>query len=87
MTITVPLTADEEATLKALAAGRGVSPDALVRNAVRQLLEHGIPTVAVQGLSPNERERRVEELFQAFDAESVPTTIRDAAFHRENWYR
>jgi hypothetical protein len=87
MTITVPLTPEEEASLKALAAGRGMSPDALIKNAVKQLLEYGAPTIAVQDVPPNERERQVEELFKAFDAESVPATIGEGAFHRENWYR
>jgi hypothetical protein len=87
MTITVPLTPEEETSLKALAAGRGVSPDALVRNAVRQLLEHSITTVAMTDVPANERERQVEEVFKAFDSESVPTTISEAVFHRENWYR
>jgi hypothetical protein len=87
MTITVPLTPEEEASLKALAAGRGMSPDALVQNAVRQLLGNSAPSINVQDVPANEREGQVEELFRAFDAESVPATPNEAVFHRENWYR
>jgi len=51
MTFTVALTAEEEAKLLAQARAAGVSPDALVRNAVRKLLAHE-PITAQQSKKP-----------------------------------
>ncbi len=39
MTITVPLTPEEEATLIVLAEHRGLSPDALVRGVVKDIID------------------------------------------------
>jgi hypothetical protein len=87
MTITVPLTPDEEAKLTALAAGRGVSADALVRSAIKDLIDRATAQISETEIQPDEREKQVKELFQAFDSETVPTGISEGAFHRENWYR
>lgn len=84
MTITVPLTSEEEAKLATIAAGRGVSPDAFVQDVVREVLAR---TQSVEELTPDERARRLDELFAAFDSVTTPDNIREEAFHRENWYR
>ncbi|MBM3728471.1 MAG: hypothetical protein FJW40_23975 [Acidobacteria bacterium] len=85
MKVTVPLTADE-ARLAAIAAGRGVSPDAFISSVVKGVLS-GAQTSTFEALSPAERKRRLDEMFAAFDSVSTPDGIREEAFHRENWYR
>ncbi len=87
MTIKVPLTKEGEEQLTEVAKGRGLSPDALIQTAVKQILETGaLPANGVQ-LSPEARERQVDELFASFDSVEVGPEISEAAFHRENWYR
>jgi hypothetical protein len=86
MTITIPLTHEEEATLTAIANGRGVSPDAFIMGVVKEVLERS--QFAQNGeVQPEDRVARLNELFTAFDSVSVPGEIREEAFHRENWYR
>jgi hypothetical protein len=88
MTITVALTPAEEAKLAALAEGRGMSPDALVMNFVRDIIERSAPLSSKAGeFAPEESERRMEELFESFDNSNVSTTVSEEAFHRDNWYR
>ncbi len=82
MTITVPLTAEEEAKLAAIAAGRGVSPGAIIEDVVRGVLAR--TQSSIEELSPNERERRLDDLFAAFDSVTTPDDIREEAFHREH---
>jgi len=87
MTITVPLTKEEEQRLAELAEDRGLSPDALVQTAVKQLLETGMPSANDAQLSTEARERQVDELFASFDSVEMGPDVNEAAFHRENWYR
>ena len=86
MTITVPLSPEEEAKLIALAEGRGVSPDQFLRCVVKDILDAGHPGAGGE-VPPEEREKRLEELFAALDSVSTPAGVREEAFHRENWYR
>ncbi|MEX2261814.1 MAG: hypothetical protein WD696_07670 [Bryobacteraceae bacterium] len=88
MTITVTLTAEEEAKLIALADGRGVSPDALIRDVVKDIIEGSAGLSSKEAeLRPDERERRIAELFDSFDSVNIPSEVSEDAFHRENWYR
>jgi hypothetical protein len=86
MTITVPLTTEEEAKLVAMAEGRGVSPDTFIIEAVKEILERSQLTPA-SDVQAEDRERRLAELFSAFYGMTTPPGIREEAFHRENWYR
>lgn len=86
MTLTVPLTAEEEKKLVAIAKQRGISPDAFVKAIVRDILEQS--SSASRGdLSPQEREQRLKELFSTFDSLNVQSGVSEEAFHREHWYR
>jgi hypothetical protein len=67
MTVTVPLTKEEENRLFELAKGRGISPDALVQTAVKQILETGVALNAGAHINPEYRDRELDELFSAFD--------------------
>ena len=88
MTITVPLTAEEEAKLTELANGRGLSPDALVQSLVKEVIDRNTFAASNEkDLGPQEREKQIEELFEFFDRQEVPAEVNEAAFHRENWYR
>ena len=89
MTITVPLTPEEEAKLIVLAEGRGVSPDAFVKGVVKDLLERGLPISkgGEREVRTEDREKQLEELFEAFDSVSTAPGISEETFHRENWYR
>lgn len=86
MTLTVALTAEEEAKLLAEARVRGVSPDALVRDALKDLLDKAEPpeAAATAGMTPEERARAFVEW-----AESFPPTppLSDDAVSRESFYR
>jgi len=75
MTVTLPLTSDQEAQLAALAKERGVSLDSLITGFVGELLSAGQPASTV------------EELFSTFDSLNPPPEVCEEAFHRENWYR
>lgn len=86
MTITVPLTPEEEAKLQAIAEGRGVSPDVFIKGVVKEILERSQLAVG-RPVQPEEREKQLEELFATFDSVSMPPGVREEAFHRENWYR
>ena len=87
MTITVPLTPEEEAKLIVLAEGRGVSPDTFVEKVVKDIIERGLPPSISEELHSEEREKELEELFHAFDSVNTPPGISEETFHRENWYR
>ena len=85
MTITILLNPEEEVKLIALAEGRGVSPDALVKSVVKTSSREAL-------LLPPRMERShlksgrggFEKLFESFDSTNVPTTVSEEAFHREN---
>lgn len=89
MTITVPLTPEEQAKLIVIAEGRGVSPDAFVKALVKDIIERGLLVSTGEAGEPRseDREKQLEELFHAFDSTSTPAGISEATFHRENWYR
>lgn len=87
MTITVPLTNEQEQRVIQLAKNRGVSPDALVQNAVNLILETGALPEGEAPASPEARERQLEELFSFFDSVGTSPNVSEEAFHRENWYR
>lgn len=89
MTITVPLTPEEEAKLIVLAQSRGVSPDAFVKGVVKDIIEKDllVSTGERQELPSEDREKRLDELFHAFDSVGSPPGISEETFHRENWYR
>ena len=87
MTITVPLTPEEEAKLIVLAEGRGVSLDAFVKSVVKDIIERGLLVSKGGELHSEDREKQLEELFHAFDNVSTPPGIPEETFHRENWYR
>ena len=84
MTLTVVLTPNEEASLLVLARERGVSPDALVGIILKDVIDRS-PVVST--IETKDREREMEELFEAFDRAGGEPGIREEAFHRENWYR
>ena len=73
MTVTVPLSSQEEAKLATLAASLGVSPDKVVTDADKSIIWA-------------DRSNQVERLFAAFDSSVPQDGVRDEAFHRENWY-
>jgi hypothetical protein len=84
--ISVPLTAEEEATLVARAKARGVSVDVLVRNAILEVISGAseVPTQFPLRLS-------VEEVNATFDeaADMIPEgtpPLSDEAFSREGIY-
>ena len=89
MTITVPLTPEEEAKLIVLAQGRGVSPDAFVKGVVKDIIERAL--LVSKGEDPElpseDREKRLDKLFHAFESVSTPPGIPEETFHRQNWYR
>ncbi len=85
MTITVPLTAEEEAKLLAIAERRGVSPGAFLKGVVKDILERS-QIASSEHVQPGEQEKRLEELFAAFDGAATPPGVREEAFHRRNWY-
>ena len=84
--MTIPLTPEEEAKLEAIAEDRGVSPDVFIRGVVKEILDR-IPLSGGRPVQPEERENQLEELFDTFDSVSMPSGVREEAFHRENWYR
>jgi len=85
MTITVPLSPEDEAKLTAIAVRRGVSPDTFVREVVKQILERSFLSSNAEA-RPQDGERQLEELFAAFDSVTTPPDVHAEAFHRENWY-
>ena len=87
MTVTVPLTAEEEAKLVTLAKRRGVSPDAFVKAIVQDILERASFAAKGAELPADKREKQLEELFKTFDSLNVQPGVKEEAFHRENWYR
>ena len=88
MTITVPLTPEEEAKLILLAEGSGVSPDAFVKGVVKDIIERGLLAKGAGGeLRPEDRDKQLEELFDAFDSVRTQPGTPEETFHRENWYR
>jgi hypothetical protein len=83
--ISVPLTAEEEATLAARAKARGVSVDVLVRNAILEVIS-GASDVPPPPIRPS-----VEEVNAGFDqaADMIPEgipSLPDEAFSREGLY-
>ena len=87
MTITVPLTAEQEAKLITIAEGRGVSPDAFIKDAVRDAIERSFVSSKGEEPHPDDREKKLAELFESFDSANIEPVINEEAFHRENWYR
>jgi hypothetical protein len=84
VTLTVALTAEEEAKLLAEARARGVSPDALVRDALKDLLGKAERPAATAAMTPEERARAFVEWTESFP----PTTLlSDHAITRESFYR
>ncbi len=85
MTITVPLTDEEEARLEAIAGGHGVSPDAFINALVKGILERSQP----EGEAPRSGGAvgELDDLFAVFDSVNSHGPVREEAFHRENWYR
>ena len=73
VTLTVALTAEEEAKLLAEARVRGVSPDVLVRDALTSLLDKAEPPVAAAtaGMTPEERARAFVEWAESFPGASM----------------
>ena len=86
MTISLPLSVEEEARLAALAAGQGVSPNAFVKGVLEQILSPA-KAPSREEWRPEDRAQRLDELFAAFDSATPSGDIREEAFHRENWYR
>jgi hypothetical protein len=86
MTITVPLTREEEAKLISLAEERGMSPDAFVKNVVKDIIEKGL-LVSHNETPSADREKQLDELFSAFDDANPASAIAEEAYHRDNWYR
>jgi hypothetical protein len=84
VTLTVALTAEEEAKLLAEARARGISPDALVRDALKDLLGKAEQPAATASMTPEERARAFVEWAESFP----PTTpLSDHAVTRESFYR
>ena len=86
MTITVPLTQEEEIKLVAIAGKRGVSVDAFIKEAVKELLDKSLLAAASE-IKSEDQEKQIEKLFETFDSLDVQTGISEEAFHRDNWYR
>ncbi len=79
MTITVPLTTEEQAALQSQANAFGVSVDSLIRRAVLEIIK------------PQQKQLSSEEFGKAFEeiAEMIPDNVpplSDAALSRENIY-
>ncbi|MBI3473823.1 MAG: hypothetical protein HY013_20905 [Candidatus Solibacter usitatus] len=87
MTVSVPLTREQEAKLNTIARDRGMSPDALVKAVVQDILERGMFVSKGGELRSEERQKQLEELFDTFDSLNVQPGVKEEAFHRENWYR
>lgn len=89
MTITVPLTPEEEATLIVIAEDRGVSPDAFIKSVVKDIIEKGLLASKSDGdeLRAEDREKKLDQLIRAFDTVSTLPCIPEETFHRENWYQ
>jgi hypothetical protein len=75
MTLTLPLTPEEETKLIAITEERGVSPDALVGGVVREILDRS-QLASSGGNQPGDGEKSLEE-----------PDIREEAFRRETWCR
>jgi hypothetical protein len=86
MTLTVALTEEEEAKLLAEARARGVSPDAIVRDAIKGFLNK-----APQPAQIATAEMTAEQRARAFVewAENFPRTalLSDEAVSRDSFYR
>jgi hypothetical protein len=85
MPVTVPLTPEEQSALAAQAKAQGISVDALLRQAVLQII---LGTAEAQ---PPQRQLSGEELERAFEelAELIPENVPampDEALRRENLY-
>ena len=80
MTVTIPveLTAEEQAALERKASDRGVSVDALVRQAVLQVI-----SAPSRRISPGELDRAFEEIADMIPEGTPP--IPDEALRRENF--
>lgn len=87
MTITVPLTVEEEARLDAIARNRGLSTDVLVQTLVREVLSQAASADAGPERRPQDRETQLNDLLDFLDAQETSPEVSEAAFHRENWYR
>lgn len=87
MTISVPLTVDEEARLDAIAKNRGLSTDAFVQTLVREVISQAASAGAGPEREPPDRETQWNDLLAFLDNQEVPDQINEAASHRESWYR
>jgi hypothetical protein len=86
VTLNIELPPDVEARYAAEARAKGVP----LERHLRDLLIEGALSVEPSKESQireDERERRLEELFDSFDSMNVAAEVSEEAFHRENWYR
>jgi hypothetical protein len=82
MSVTVPLTSDEQAALEAQAKSHGISVDSLLRKAVLQVISReqaGKPSLTVE-----EFDRAFEEIADMIP-EGIPA-LSDQALSRESIY-
>ena len=92
MTITLELPPETEASLLAQAQACGLTLNAFVKTIIMTQAAAELSSAIADGQNTShtaldEREKRVQELFDAFDNEDIPTGVSEGAFHRENWYR
>jgi len=81
MTVTLDLPPDVEARLIAEAEHKGVP----VSEVIKAHLSVAQPSDgALAEATSAERDGALDELLDSLD---VPSGVREAAFHRENWYR
>lgn len=89
MTVTLPLTPEEESKLLSMAEDRGISLDSLVsgvlQDVLRQKQESG--AAPADGSAPGDREYLLELVFAAFDEADTSGAISEETFHRSSWYR
>ena len=83
MTLTVALTPEEESKLLAEARARGVSPDALVHNAVKELLSKIESSTETAKMTPQERAGAFEEWARSH---RCTPPLSDEAISRETLY-
>ena len=85
MMLTLLLTPEEEVRLLAQARARGMSPDTLVRNAVKELLDKPQQPSSTQPgkISPEEWDKEFDELLDSLPG--LPT-LSDEAISRESIY-
>ena len=95
MTVQLDWPPEVVARLNEEAREHGLSLDAYVLQTVLQRrpqdgndIERGGRLASQEAdLQSGDRDKRVEELFEAFDSTSVPAGVSEEAFHRDTWYR